>query len=88
MSNSVNQSPVTAGNACMLLFNISLAIVTNDKLLAAIFSFEFEKLTSTPLFNGAVLEKKLITAMYTNAKVDGHSIKLILNSRSADSIIT
>ncbi|KAG9289439.1 hypothetical protein G9A89_008000 [Geosiphon pyriformis] len=41
-----------------------------------------------PLFSRAVLEKKPITTMYTDAKVDGHSIKLILDSESADSIIT
>ncbi|KAG9287353.1 hypothetical protein G9A89_023724 [Geosiphon pyriformis] len=35
-----------------------------------------------------MLKEKLITAMYTNAKVDGHFIKLILNSKLAGSIIT
>ncbi|KAG9301105.1 hypothetical protein G9A89_012488 [Geosiphon pyriformis] len=50
---------------------------------AAIFLFEFEKTTPVLLFSGTTLEEKLITAMYTNAKVDGHSIKLILDSGSA-----
>ncbi|KAG9299440.1 hypothetical protein G9A89_009392 [Geosiphon pyriformis] len=36
---------------------------------------------------GAALDTKPITAMYTDAKVDGHAIKLILDSSSADSII-
>ncbi|KAG9302782.1 hypothetical protein G9A89_009559 [Geosiphon pyriformis] len=37
---------------------------------------------------GAILEKKSITVMYTNAKIDGHLIKLILDNKSAGSIIT
>ncbi|KAG9289701.1 hypothetical protein G9A89_014436 [Geosiphon pyriformis] len=37
---------------------------------------------------GAALEKKPITAMYTDVKVDGYLIKLILDSSSAGSIIT
>ncbi|KAG9299858.1 hypothetical protein G9A89_003402 [Geosiphon pyriformis] len=74
---------------CLTLFNnIPLATITNDELLAAIFLFEFKKLLQTPLFNGATLEKKPITAMYTNAKVDGQAIKLILDSSLANSIIT
>ncbi|KAG9301624.1 hypothetical protein G9A89_016694 [Geosiphon pyriformis] len=68
--------------------NIPPATVTNDELLAAIFSFELEELLSTPLFSGAMLEEKPITTMYTNAKMNGHFIKLILNNRSAGSIIT
>ncbi|KAG9291017.1 hypothetical protein G9A89_012889 [Geosiphon pyriformis] len=60
--------------------NISLATITNNKLLAAIFSFEFEEPSQTPLFSGAVFKKKPITAMCTNAKVDDQAIKLILNS--------
>ncbi|KAG9298327.1 hypothetical protein G9A89_002815 [Geosiphon pyriformis] len=68
--------------------NIPSVTITNDKLLAAIFSFEFKKLSSMPLFSGAILKKKPITTMYTDAKINGHSIKLILDSGSADSIIT
>ncbi|KAG9288267.1 hypothetical protein G9A89_021298 [Geosiphon pyriformis] len=40
------------------------------------------------LFRGATLDTKLITTIYTDAKVDKHSIKLILDSGSAGSIIT
>ncbi|KAG9299517.1 hypothetical protein G9A89_020688 [Geosiphon pyriformis] len=40
------------------------------------------------LFSGAALEEKLITTIYTDTKVDGHSIKLILDSGLAGSIIT
>ncbi|KAG9287835.1 hypothetical protein G9A89_017430 [Geosiphon pyriformis] len=59
-----------------------------NKSLAAIFPFEIEELTEILLFSGAALEKKPITAMYTNAKIDGQFIKLILDSGSAGSIIT
>ncbi|KAG9301967.1 hypothetical protein G9A89_021011 [Geosiphon pyriformis] len=41
-----------------------------DESLVAIFLFEIEELTETPLFSGAALEEKPITAMYTNAKID------------------
>ncbi|KAG9286831.1 hypothetical protein G9A89_012381 [Geosiphon pyriformis] len=68
--------------------NIPPATVTNNKLLVAIFLFELEELASMSLFSRAVLKEKPITAIYTDAKVDDHPIKLILNSRSADSIIT
>ncbi|KAG9288715.1 hypothetical protein G9A89_004334 [Geosiphon pyriformis] len=64
--------------------NISPAIITNDKSLVAIFLFKLEKLLFMLLFNKAALEKKLITTIYTDIKVDGHFIKLILDSRSAD----
>ncbi|KAG9306242.1 hypothetical protein G9A89_016146 [Geosiphon pyriformis] len=70
-----------------LTSNILPAIVTENETLAAIFPFEFEKTTPVPLFSRATFEEKPITAMYTNAKVDGHSIKLILNSGLAGSII-
>ncbi|KAG9304154.1 hypothetical protein G9A89_019716 [Geosiphon pyriformis] len=71
-----------------LTSNIPSATVTNNESLVTIFSFEFEELSFMPLFNGAVLEEKPITIMYTDAKIDGHSIKLILDSRLAGSIIT
>ncbi|KAG9292863.1 hypothetical protein G9A89_016225 [Geosiphon pyriformis] len=62
--------------------NIPPATVTNDESLAAIFPFELEESSQLPLFSGATLEEKPITAMYTNAKVDRHLIKLILDSGS------
>ncbi|KAG9301036.1 hypothetical protein G9A89_015772 [Geosiphon pyriformis] len=40
------------------------------------------------LFSGAALNIKLTTAMYTNTKVNRQTIKLILDSGLADSIIT
>ncbi|KAG9288784.1 hypothetical protein G9A89_023081 [Geosiphon pyriformis] len=59
-----------------------------NKSFTAIFLFEIEELSATSLFSEAVLEEKPITTIYTNTKVDGHAIKLILNSESVDSIIT
>ncbi|KAG9297339.1 hypothetical protein G9A89_004001 [Geosiphon pyriformis] len=68
--------------------NILPATITKNKSLNAIFLFELEKPSAILLFSGATLEEKPITTMYTDAKIDGYSIKLILNSRSAGSIIT
>ncbi|KAG9303805.1 hypothetical protein G9A89_018702 [Geosiphon pyriformis] len=70
----LNQQPTILTN------NILPAIVTNDESLAAIFPFKLKEVTSVPLFSRAALKKKPITVMYTDAKVDGHSIKLILDS--------
>ncbi|KAG9302510.1 hypothetical protein G9A89_007214 [Geosiphon pyriformis] len=67
--------------------NIPPAMVTNDKLLAAIFPFKLKRPSQLPLFSGAALKEKPITAIYMDAKVDGHPIKLILNSSSVGSII-
>ncbi|KAG9305329.1 hypothetical protein G9A89_007824 [Geosiphon pyriformis] len=71
-----------------LTSNIPPATITEDELLATIFLFEFEKTAAMPLFSGAALEAKPITVMYTDAKVEGQSIKLILDSGSTGSIIT
>ncbi|KAG9305617.1 hypothetical protein G9A89_001678 [Geosiphon pyriformis] len=68
--------------------NIPPATLTENKLLTAIFSFELKESVEILLFSEAILESKPITAMYMNAKVDRQHIKLILNSRSAGSIIT
>ncbi|KAG9285019.1 hypothetical protein G9A89_009829 [Geosiphon pyriformis] len=53
-----------------LTSNIPLAASIEDKSLAAIFPFELEGITLIPLFSGAILDTKPITAMYTDAKVD------------------
>ncbi|KAG9288123.1 hypothetical protein G9A89_017718 [Geosiphon pyriformis] len=54
-----------------------------------IFLFKFEANESPFLLNNAATnEQKAITAMYTKATVEGKPIRLILNSRSAGSIIT
>ncbi|KAG9294137.1 hypothetical protein G9A89_021496 [Geosiphon pyriformis] len=70
------------------LTNILPATVMENESLAAIFPFKIEELTETPLFSRATLKEKPITAMYTDVKIDGQSIKLILDSGSASSIIT
>ncbi|KAG9293411.1 hypothetical protein G9A89_009135 [Geosiphon pyriformis] len=68
--------------------NIPPATITNNELLAAIFLFKLKESSSTPLFSDAVFEKKPITTMYTNTKVDEHAIKLILDSGSAGTAST
>ncbi|KAG9298014.1 hypothetical protein G9A89_018842 [Geosiphon pyriformis] len=67
-----------------LISNIPPVTVTNNKLLAAIFLFEFKELSQTPLFSKTALEEKPITAMYTDAKVNGHQI----NCAASTKIIT
>ncbi|KAG9298255.1 hypothetical protein G9A89_002743 [Geosiphon pyriformis] len=68
--------------------NILPATIMEDESLDTIFLFELKELLIMPLFSRAAFEEKPITTMYTDAKVDGHLIKLILDSRSAGSIIT
>ncbi|KAG9305085.1 hypothetical protein G9A89_007725 [Geosiphon pyriformis] len=82
-NNSKSNQPQTT-----LTNNILPAMVTENESLTAIFPFKLEETINSPLFSGTALKEKLITAMYTDAKVDDHSIKLILDSRSAGSIIT
>ncbi|KAG9287870.1 hypothetical protein G9A89_017465 [Geosiphon pyriformis] len=60
-----------------LISNISPATISNDKFLAAIFSFELKETIPVLLF-------KLITVIYIDAKVNGHAIKLILDSHQVD----
>ncbi|KAG9289694.1 hypothetical protein G9A89_014429 [Geosiphon pyriformis] len=71
-----------------LTSNISPGTVTNNKLLATIFPFKLEELTSMLLFSGTALKEKPIIMMYTDTKIDGQPIKLSLNSGLAGSIIT
>ncbi|KAG9284127.1 hypothetical protein G9A89_022901 [Geosiphon pyriformis] len=68
--------------------NILPATIMEDELLTAIFSFKIEELSEIPLFSGAALEEKPIMTMYTNTKINEQAIKLILNSKSANNIIT
>ncbi|KAG9302274.1 hypothetical protein G9A89_008765 [Geosiphon pyriformis] len=69
--------------------NIPPATITEDTTLAAIFPFDIDNLNTHSLFSGAAINQdKPITALYTDAKVREIDIKLILNSRSASSIIT
>ncbi|KAG9286513.1 hypothetical protein G9A89_014679 [Geosiphon pyriformis] len=81
-----NQEPTQKQQTCTS--NIPPATVTNDESLNAIFLFKLEELSTMPLFSGAALKEKPITTMYTDAKINGHLIKLILDSGSAGSIIT
>ncbi|KAG9301067.1 hypothetical protein G9A89_015803 [Geosiphon pyriformis] len=84
----ISNNPELDQQPTILTNNISPAIVINDEFLAAIFPFKLEEVMSVSLFSKAALEEKPITAMYTDAKVNGHSIKLILDSGLAGSIIT
>ncbi|KAG9291151.1 hypothetical protein G9A89_013023 [Geosiphon pyriformis] len=68
--------------------NILPATSTKNKILAVIFSFELEEIVPILLLSGIAFNTKLITMMYTDAKVNDQSIKLIFNSGLADSIIT
>ncbi|KAG9293760.1 hypothetical protein G9A89_019097 [Geosiphon pyriformis] len=78
----------TESNQHVSTNTISPATISSNESLAAIFPFELEENTPITLFSRAALEEKPITAMYMDARVDGHPIKLILDSRSAGSIIT
>ncbi|KAG9296659.1 hypothetical protein G9A89_009918 [Geosiphon pyriformis] len=61
--------------------NIPPATVTKNESLAAIFLFELEKTINSPLFSGTALEEKLITAMYTDAKVDDCQVDRTASTR-------
>ncbi|KAG9285381.1 hypothetical protein G9A89_010856 [Geosiphon pyriformis] len=64
--------------------NIPPVMVTENESLTAIFSFKLEETINPSLFSGAALKEKPITTIYSNVKVDGHSIKLILDSHRVD----
>ncbi|KAG9298164.1 hypothetical protein G9A89_005432 [Geosiphon pyriformis] len=65
-------------------YTISSAQIAQNANLSDIFLFEF-KANESPflLSNAAVNEQKAITAMYTEATVEGKPIRLILDNRSA-----
>ncbi|KAG9294674.1 hypothetical protein G9A89_008153 [Geosiphon pyriformis] len=64
------------------------ATITKDTTLTAIFPFDINNLNTHSLFSRAAINQdKLITALYTNTRVGGIDIKLILDSRLASSII-
>ncbi|KAG9288985.1 hypothetical protein G9A89_015534 [Geosiphon pyriformis] len=68
--------------------NIPPATITEDTTLAVIFSFDINNLNTHSLFSGAAINQdKPIMALYTDARVRGIDIKLILDSKSASSII-
>ncbi|KAG9298565.1 hypothetical protein G9A89_018924 [Geosiphon pyriformis] len=69
--------------------NIPSATITKDTTLATIFPFDINNLNTHSLFSGAAInQNKPIMALYTDARVGGIDIKLILDSGSAGSIIT
>ncbi|KAG9300718.1 hypothetical protein G9A89_023516 [Geosiphon pyriformis] len=69
--------------------NILPATITEDTTLATIFPFDIDNLNIHSFFSEAAINQdKPITALYTDARVGGIDIKLILDSRSASSIIT
>ncbi|KAG9301737.1 hypothetical protein G9A89_003283 [Geosiphon pyriformis] len=76
-------------NPSYTLTTILLARITENANLSDIFPFEFEANESPFLLsNAAVNEQKAIMAMYTEAEVEGKTIRLILDSGSTRSIIT
>ncbi|KAG9295012.1 hypothetical protein G9A89_017806 [Geosiphon pyriformis] len=69
--------------------NILPATIIEDTILAAIFPFDINNLNTHNLFSRAAINQdKPITTLYTDARVRGIDIKLILDSGSASSIIT
>ncbi|KAG9298206.1 hypothetical protein G9A89_002694 [Geosiphon pyriformis] len=69
--------------------NIPPVTITEDTTLATIFLFDIDNLNTHSLFSEAVInQNKPIMALYTNVRVRGINIKLILDNRSASSIIT
>ncbi|KAG9300072.1 hypothetical protein G9A89_018349 [Geosiphon pyriformis] len=63
-----------------LTSNILPATISNNEFLAAIFPFKLEEIIPVLLFSRTILDTKPITTMYTNMKVDGYAIKLILDT--------
>ncbi|KAG9287977.1 hypothetical protein G9A89_017572 [Geosiphon pyriformis] len=64
------------------------ARIAENANLSNIFSFKFKANESPFLLNSAMAnEQKAITAIYTEAEAEGKPIHLILDSRSAESII-
>ncbi|KAG9295291.1 hypothetical protein G9A89_021222 [Geosiphon pyriformis] len=85
----LSKSEVTALRSNSSNNTILLAQILQNANLSDIFPFEFEANESPFLLsNAAVNEQKAITAMYTKAEVEGKPIRLILDNRSAKSIIT
>ncbi|KAG9286112.1 hypothetical protein G9A89_010126 [Geosiphon pyriformis] len=76
-------------NPSYILTTIPPARIAENANLSDIFPFEFEANKSPFLLsNTAANKQKAITTIYTEAEVKGKTIRLILDSRSAESIIT
>ncbi|KAG9299439.1 hypothetical protein G9A89_009391 [Geosiphon pyriformis] len=86
---ALSESEIAAPRLNSSNHTIFSAQIAQNANLSDIFPFEFEANESPFLLsNTAVNEQKAITAMYTEATVEGKFIRLILDSRSAGSIIT
>ncbi|KAG9294868.1 hypothetical protein G9A89_003208 [Geosiphon pyriformis] len=85
-TNNILPATITENESLDAIFPFELEELSNAlKQASTTFKKRDQKPSVTaPLFSGAVLEEKLITAMYTNAKVNGHFIKLILDSYRID----
>ncbi|KAG9287922.1 hypothetical protein G9A89_017517 [Geosiphon pyriformis] len=76
----------TKNSSNKLSQTIPPAVATEDSSLTAIFPFKLKE--NEAMFSGAALDEKCpITAMYMEATVNNVPIKLILDSRSAGSIV-
>ncbi|KAG9284305.1 hypothetical protein G9A89_002115 [Geosiphon pyriformis] len=76
----------TENSSNKLSQTISPVVATKDSSFAAIFSFELKE--NEAMFSGAALNKKHpITTMYIKTTVNNTPIKLILDSRFAESIV-
>ncbi|KAG9307247.1 hypothetical protein G9A89_017075 [Geosiphon pyriformis] len=86
---ALSESEVAAPSLNSSNHTIPPAQIAQNANLSDIFPFEFEANESPFLLsNAAINEQKAITAMYTEATVEGKPIRLILDSGSAGSIIT
>ncbi|KAG9292105.1 hypothetical protein G9A89_005249 [Geosiphon pyriformis] len=86
---ALSEGEIAAPRSNFSNHTISPAQIAQNANLSDIFLFEFEANESPFLLsNAAVNEQKAITAMYTEATVKGKPIHLILDSGSAESIIT
>ncbi|KAG9290689.1 hypothetical protein G9A89_011652 [Geosiphon pyriformis] len=86
---ALSEDEIAAPRSNSFNHTIPSAQIAQNANLSDIFPFEFEANESPFLLsNAAVNEQKAITAMYTEATVEGKPIRLILDSRSAGSIIT
>ncbi|KAG9287371.1 hypothetical protein G9A89_023743 [Geosiphon pyriformis] len=86
---ALSESEIAAPTSNPSNNTISPVQIAQNTNLSDIFPFEFETNESPFLLsNAAVNEQKAITAMYTKATIEGKPIQLILDSGSAESIIT
>ncbi|KAG9296236.1 hypothetical protein G9A89_014828 [Geosiphon pyriformis] len=86
---ALSEGKVAAPRSNPFNHTIPPAQIAQNANLLDIFPFEFKANESPFLLSNAVVnEQKAITAMYTEAIVEGKPIRLILDSKSAGSIIT